>query len=107
MPTALTEPPKNSLTCPGCFQITADACQSYTPIQCRGNEVQCFSYTGLRLYNNVTLAISGCGTKTACTLELEEDQRTTLCTGGIINAAESVHRSVLLLTAAILIKYIY
>ncbi|XP_069585123.1 phospholipase A2 inhibitor PIP-like [Ranitomeya imitator] len=105
-PTALPESPKNGLTCAGCFQITHDSCHSYEPVQCHGNEVQCFSYTHLPLNNDATLAISGCATNTACNLELEEDKKTTLCTGGIISGAENAHHSVLLLTAAILITFI-
>ncbi|XP_073532910.1 phospholipase A2 inhibitor PIP-like [Phyllobates terribilis] len=106
-PTALPETLKNGLTCAGCFQITPDTCQSYEPVQCRGNEVKCFSYTNLPLNNNVTLAISGCATKTACNLELEEDKRQTLCTGGLFSGTESVHSSVLLFPAAILLKSMY
>ncbi|XP_075703750.1 uncharacterized protein LOC142696304 [Rhinoderma darwinii] len=53
-PTALSEAPKNTLTCPGCFQLTPDSCQDYKPVQCRGDEVQCFSYTKLHLYDNAS-----------------------------------------------------
>ncbi|XP_073399335.1 phospholipase A2 inhibitor PIP-like [Dendrobates tinctorius] len=106
-PTALPESPKNGLTCAGCFQITQDSCHSYESVQCHGNEIQCFSYTNLPLNNDVSLAMSGCATKTACNLDLEEDQKKTLCTGGIISGTENVRRSLLLLTAAILIKFLY
>ncbi|XP_056408467.1 phospholipase A2 inhibitor gamma subunit B-like [Hyla sarda] len=105
-PTALPEAPKNDLSCPGCFQITPDSCEGYITVQCRGNEVQCFSFNQLQLYDNITLAMAGCATKTACNLNLKDDKQKNLCTGGIISGAGGLYSSLLLLTAALLITSI-
>ncbi|XP_040288753.1 phospholipase A2 inhibitor and Ly6/PLAUR domain-containing protein-like [Bufo bufo] len=101
-PAGFPEAPKNNITCPGCLQVNRGSCQDYLPVQCRGKEDHCFSYT-LQLNNNVTITMAGCATRTACNLDLQEDRRKTICTAGIMNGAGSVYSSLLLLTATLVI----
>ncbi|XP_053323530.1 phospholipase A2 inhibitor gamma subunit B-like [Spea bombifrons] len=81
-PKPIPESAQNGVTCPGCLTVTQDRCEKYKPVSCRGNEQNCFSFSSKPSKgSDVSYALSGCASQSACNMELEIGNQVQ-CTSG-------------------------
>ncbi|XP_072269303.1 phospholipase A2 inhibitor gamma subunit B-like [Pyxicephalus adspersus] len=104
-PAVINEESPNGLTCMGCFNLTSASCQENKPVQCRGSESQCFTYSNQILEDNESITMAGCATKTACDLDLYDDTKTQ-CYGGCSATHSSRIVSSLSFIALLIIMYL-
>ncbi|XP_063306289.1 phospholipase A2 inhibitor NAI-like [Pelobates fuscus] len=71
-PRSIPEGSQNGVTCPGCLTFINQECAAYKAVYCRGDEKYCFHFSSKPLKDdNLTFAMKGCATQSACNLELE------------------------------------